>query len=123
MKWYDTSIGKMDGEDYAIIFVTTTDIEEGRLISDVLLEQKAASCVNIIGGVSSMYRWNGKINETQESFLLVKTKKVLVEKVVSIIKEVHSYEVPEIIALPVIGGSEDYFNWIDQEVSEDFDER
>lgn len=112
----------MNGEDYAIVFVTTADEEEGRLISDVLLERRMASCVNIVDGVNSLYRWNGKINETEECLLLIKTKKALLDEVVSLIKEIHSYEVPEIIALPVIGGSEDYFNWIDQEVSKNLNE-
>jgi periplasmic divalent cation tolerance protein len=98
--------------------ITTEAGEEARLISRVLLEQRLAACVNTVSGVSSLFRWQAKIESADESLLLVKTKASLVNDIVQTVKEIHSNDVPEIIALPIIDGSRDYLDWLDKALSD-----
>ncbi|MDD5402504.1 MAG: divalent-cation tolerance protein CutA [Dehalococcoidales bacterium] len=107
----------MERDGFAIVLITTSQDEESHLIARVLLEQKVAACVNIIPKITSLFWWKNSIEQEKESLLVVKTRIELVEEVVRLVKEVHSYDVPEIIALPVIGGSQDYLEWIDHEVA------
>ena len=100
-----------------MVFITTSEDEESRLIARVLLEQKKAACVNILPGINSLYWWQKKIDQDHESLLIVKTRMELLEEVVRLVKEVHSYDVPEIIAVPVVGGNDDYIDWINREVT------
>jgi len=74
------------------------------------------ACVNIVPEVSSLFWWQDKLDSAQESLLIIKTRALLLDQIVTLVKEIHSYEVPEIIALPVIGGNQDYLEWIDKEV-------
>jgi len=101
---------------FVIVLITTSQDEESQLIARVLLEQRKAACVNIVPKISSLYWWNSIIQQDKESLLIVKTRTELLDEVIRLVKEVHSYEVPEIIALPVIGGNHDYLEWIDREV-------
>ena len=103
-------------EDYVVLFITTAADEEAQLISRVLLEQRKAACVSIVPGVSSLFWWQGRIDSAQESLLVVKTRARLVDEIVQLVKEVHSNDVPEIIALPIIAGNQDYLDWLDKEV-------
>jgi periplasmic divalent cation tolerance protein len=98
--------------------ITTEAGEEARLISRVLLEQRLAACVSTVSGVSSLFRWQAKIESADESLLLVKTKASLVNDIVQTVKEIHSNDVPEIIALPIIDGSRDYLDWLDKALSD-----
>lgn len=109
-------MAKAPNSGYVVIFITTGADEEAQLISRVLLEQKKAACVNIIPEVNSLFWWKSKIDSSRESLLVVKTKASLVDEVVQVVKEVHSSDVPEIIALPIVGGSRDYLDWIDKEL-------
>jgi len=103
-------------EKYIIVLVTAADDDEARLIAKVLLEQKKAACVNIMSGIVSLFWWQDKIDQASESLLVIKTGRSLLDEVVALVKEMHSYENPEIIALPVAGGSSRYLDWIDKEV-------
>jgi periplasmic divalent cation tolerance protein len=103
---------------HIVLFITTADEEEARLISRVLLEQGKVACVNIVPGVSSIFWWRGKINSAQESLLVIKTRVTLIDDIVQLVKQLHSNDVPEIIALPIIGGNKDYLEWIDEVVRE-----
>jgi len=103
-------------EKYIIVLVTAADDDEARLIAKVLLEQKMAACVNIMSGIVSLFWWQDKIDQAGESLLVIKTGRSLLDEVVALVKEMHSYENPEIIALPVAGGSSRYLDWIDKEV-------
>jgi periplasmic divalent cation tolerance protein len=69
-----------------------------------------------VSGISSLFWWQDKLDSSQESLLIVKTKASLLNQIVTLVKEFHSYEVPEIIVLPIIGGNQDYLEWIDKEV-------
>ena len=101
-----------------VVFVTAGDDDEARKITSLLLEREKVACVNIVSGVNSAFRWEGNIDTERESLLIIKTRSSVLPEIVNIIKSVHSYEVPEIIAMPIIGGNEDYLKWVDAEVKE-----
>jgi periplasmic divalent cation tolerance protein len=96
-----------------VVLVTAGSEEEARKIAGLLVKEKKAACVNIVPGVDSLFRWKGKIDSACESLLLVKTRASRFPEIISLVKEIHSYEVPEIIALPITGGSEDYLRRLD----------
>jgi len=100
---------------YLVVFITTSSYDEARKIADALVVQKKAACVNIVPRVNSLFRWKGKIEEAEESLMVVKTRAELFTDVVSTVKSIHSYEVPEIIALPIIEGNADYLAWLKEE--------
>jgi periplasmic divalent cation tolerance protein len=101
---------------HVVIFITVPSEEVGRVVADTLLKGKLAACVNMISPVNSLYRWQGEIHDDQEVMLVVKSSVDLFEdELVPAVKAVHPYEVPEIIALPIIMGSDDYLTWIDEE--------
>jgi periplasmic divalent cation tolerance protein len=109
---------KAKNGEHIVVFITTTDEEEAGLISRVLLKQRKAACINIVPGISSLFWWRGKINSAQESLLVVKTKAPLLDEVIQLVKEIHSSDVPEIIALPIVGGNQEYLEWVDAEAGE-----
>jgi periplasmic divalent cation tolerance protein len=99
-----------------VIFVTTSSEKEARKVAELLLGQRKAACINIVPRIDSSFWWQGKLDSAQESLLIIKTRASLLPEIIEMVKSVHSYEVPEIIALPIIGGSEDYLKWIDDEI-------
>jgi periplasmic divalent cation tolerance protein len=101
---------------YIVLFITTATTNEAQRISKVLLEQKKVACVNIVPRVSSLFWWENKLDSAHESLLIVKTKASLLNEVVGLVREIHSYDIPEIIALPIVGGNKDYLEWIGKEV-------
>ena len=108
----------MKDSTYVVVFITTAAGEEAELISRVLLEQRKAACVNIVPRVSSLFWWQDNIGQASESLLVVKTKASLLDEIVQLVREIHSNDVPEIIALPIVGGNQDYLDWIDGVVKE-----
>ncbi len=100
---------------HLVILVTTSNSEEAHKIANELLNQRKAACVNIVPRVNSLFWWQGKLDSAQESLLLIKTKASLLDEIIELVKAVHSYETPEIIALPIVGGNQDYLEWIDNE--------
>ena len=105
----------MEASTNVVIFITSTD-EEAHKIAEVLLNQRKVACVNIVPGVSSLFWWQDKIDSAQESLLIAKTKASQLNELVRLVREIHSYDIPEIIALPIIGGNQDYLEWIGKEV-------
>ena len=101
-----------------VIFITTGSEPEAHKIAELLLTRRKAACINIVPRIASSFWWQGKLDSAQESLLIIKTKASLLPEIVDLVKTEHSYEVPEIIALPIIGGNEDYLKWIDDEVRE-----
>ena len=101
-----------------VIFVTTRSEPEAHKIAELLLSRRKAACVNIVPRIASSFWWQGKLDSAQESLLIIKTKASLLPEIVALVKTEHSYKVPEIIALPIIGGNVDYLKWIDDEVRE-----
>ena len=107
----------MEKSAYIVLFITTDDAREAQQISKVLLEQRKAACVNIISNVASVFLWEGKPDSARENLLIVKTKASLLPEVINLVKKVHSYDVPEIIALPIVGGNQEYLDWIEKSVT------
>ena len=104
----------MSNEKHVVVYITTETHGHGREIADALLAEKLAACVSIVPKVQSKFWWKGKIDSADEALLIVKTRAALLDKLIASVKSKHSYTVPEIIALPIIGGNEDYLNWIDE---------
>jgi len=102
-------------KDFIIILVTASSEEEAKKIAQVLVEKRLAACVNLIKDIQSIFRWKGKLSDENEILLIIKTRKKLYKNVEEEVKSLHSYEVPEIIALPIISGSKDYLYWVDSE--------
>ncbi len=101
--------------DLRVCFVSVSSEEEGMKIARTLVARKLAACVNVVPGVRSVYRWKGEVKDDKELLLVVKTREHLLAHLVQAVKELHSYTVPETIALPIIGGSEAYLDWIKEE--------
>jgi len=99
---------------YIVVLVTAKDKQEAKRIAAALLEEKLIACANILDGVKSLFWWEAKIDNADEVLLLLKSKKGLFNKIVRCVRMVHSYKVPEIIALPIIKGYNPYLKWIDE---------
>jgi periplasmic divalent cation tolerance protein len=106
----------MQPSDHIVVFITANDNKEAEKITRVLLKHRRAACINIIPGVDSQFWWQDKLEAAQESLLVVKSKASLLPDIVQSVKRIHSNEVPEIIAMPIVGGNQDYLNWINGEV-------
>ncbi|MCP4650736.1 MAG: divalent-cation tolerance protein CutA [PVC group bacterium] len=102
-----------DSSEFIVIFITASSQDEADVLTDLLIGEKVAACVNT-APVNSVFSWKGAIERTGEIQLFVKTKRSLFEKVERLIKNHHSYEVPEIIALPIVAGSESYLDWMSE---------
>lgn len=98
---------------YILALITVPSEDVGQAIAQALLDQRLAACVNRLAPVHSLYTWEGKTSEDQELLLLIKSRVDLFERLVPAVKALHPYQVPEIIALPVVMGSQDYLDWID----------
>jgi len=105
----------MKQKNYIVVLITAKDQEEAQKIAKSLVKRRQAACVNIIPAVDSHFWWKDKLEESKESLLIVKTKESLLSEVIKSVKKIHSYRLPEIIALPIVGGSRDYLEWIDSE--------
>lgn len=95
-----------------VIYVTCASQEEAEKIARSLVEQKLAACANILPKVTSIFSWKGETCNETECMMILKSRLPLFEKLSATIKKLHGYEVPEIIALPIIAGSEDYLKWL-----------
>jgi periplasmic divalent cation tolerance protein len=100
---------------HIIVYITTPDRGTGETIAGALIERKLAACVNLTP-VHSIYRWEGQVAREDETLLIIKTRADLFEtQLLAAVRELHPYEVPEIIALPVVLGAPGYLKWIDEE--------
>ena len=95
-----------------VIFITAGTEQEAENISRVLVERRKVACVNIVPGINSLFRWQGEPDSAEEVLLVAKTRASLLPEVIEVVRETHSYDVPEVIALPVVGGNEDYLRWV-----------
>ncbi len=101
--------------NYIVVFITSSNIEEANKISSELVEKKIVACVNVVPSVKSVFRWQGKVCNEDEVLLVAKTRLSAFGQLKSKVQELHSYDVPEIIAMPIIAGSEDYLEWLGSE--------
>ncbi|MBU1628180.1 divalent-cation tolerance protein CutA [bacterium] len=99
-------------DEFAIVLVTTSSLQEAEKITNALVEEKLAACGNIVKGITSIYTWNDKLCKDEEVLILFKTKRKKFNALSKRVKELHSYEVPEIIAIPIIDGWKDYLDWV-----------
>jgi periplasmic divalent cation tolerance protein len=98
--------------DFQIVLTTCVDREQAERIAHRLVERHLAACVNILPGVQSIYRWQGAVESAAEVLLLIKTSTARSQEVQSTLASLHSYEVPEFLVLPVLGGSNAYLAWL-----------
>lgn len=102
--------------EYIVIYCTTPNRKEGREIAKELVEKNFAACVNIVDKIESVFSWDGELCEEKEALLIIKTKRELFDNVKHIIQKLHSYTVPEVIAIPIVEADETYLKWIAHEV-------
>lgn len=101
----------------AVVYTTINNTKNARKIARTLVEEKLVACVNIFPRAESIYRWKGKIEKDREYILLAKTTEKQVKKTIQRIKELHTYELPDIIVLPIIGGLKEYLDYLVDETS------
>jgi periplasmic divalent cation tolerance protein len=97
-----------------LVVLITAPVDKGEEIAEYIIENKLGACVNIVREVSSIYWWKGKVERDKESLLVVKTSSERFGHLLEGVKKVHPYTVPEIIALPIVAGNEDYLRWIEE---------
>jgi len=104
----------MQGKEKIAVFVTASSKKEARVIINAVVKKRLCACGNVLGSVESTFIWKSKVDKAKEVLIILKTRNSLFKKVVSEVERLHSYDVPEIIALPIIDGSKKYLKWIDE---------
>lgn len=102
--------------DKIVVFSACGSAEEARKLARHLVETRVAACVNVIPGACSVFHWEGKVEEASEWMLIIKTTRARLEALKSELRKIHSYSVPEVVAVPIVDGSDDYLEWVDREV-------
>ncbi len=103
-------------QEWLVVLMTAGSQEEADRIANTLVAEMLAACVNVLPGVTSVYRWEGEVQRDQEWLLVAKSTRDVLDDLVRRVQAIHSYDLPEIIALPIVGGSEAYLRWLDAEV-------
>ena len=103
--------------DKKLVLTTAGSQEEAEKIAQALVERRLAACVNLVGPIQSVYRWQGNVETAAEHLLVIKTTADLFDAVARAIRELHSYELPECIQLPIEAGSAEYMKWIEESVA------
>lgn len=101
---------------HIVIFVTAASKLEAKRIAGALIKNKLVACVNIIDKIESIFFWQGKVDNAKEVLLIIKSRKNLLNKIIATVRKNHSYQVPEIIAMPIIAGYKPYLEWIDESI-------
>jgi periplasmic divalent cation tolerance protein len=101
---------------YLLVLTTVPDSEIGQIIAEKIIEERLAACVTLSAPSQSLYWWQEKITQEQERTLFIKTKKEAYPKLEAKIRQIHPFDVPEIIALPISAGDKDYLSWMDSEI-------
>lgn len=105
--------------DFIVIYVTVGSADEAERLASCLVEERLAACVNRIKDVQSIYRWEGKVERSSEELLVIKTRRDLFETLKSRVQDLHSYTVPEVIALPILEGHPSYLQWLNEQIRKD----
>ena len=100
-----------------LIYVTVANSEEADKIAIAVVSERLAACANILGAIKSVYHWNGKLEQATEVALLLKTRQSVVDPLISRIRQLHSYECPAIVVVPVVGGNAEFLTWVASETS------
>ncbi|KAJ0240122.1 Protein CutA [Hirschfeldia incana] len=95
-----------------VVYVTVPNREAGKKLANSIVQEKLAACVNIVPGIESVYEWEGKVQSDSEELLIIKTRQSLLESLTEHVNANHEYDVPEVIALPITGGSDKYLEWL-----------
>ncbi len=103
--------------DKIVVLTTCASDEEAARIARALVEKRLAACVNVMPASRSFYRWKGAIEDDQESLMVIKSSRGLFDQLRVEIEKLHSYELPEVIAVPIVDGSEGYLEWLDRELA------
>jgi len=103
--------------EYSLVITTCADKESAKRLADLIIQRRLAACVQLFP-VESVYVWNGSVCNENETLLIIKTKSTVFDKLTAAIRENHSYEVPEIIRLPITGGLPEYLGWIDETIQD-----
>lgn len=98
---------------YCIVKCTTASKKDAVNIAKHLLDKKLIACANIIPSITSLYEWDSKLNQDEESLIIMKSKEIFFDEIEAEIKKIHKYEIPEILCIPIIKGNKDYLNWLD----------
>lgn len=101
---------------HVIVYITASDAREANDLAEVLLKERLAACANVVESVKSIYWWKGKVERSDESLIILKTTERKFDELAARARELHTYENPEIVAVPILKGSSDYLGWIDGEV-------
>ncbi len=101
--------------DCIVVLITASQEDEAARIAKTLIDERLAACVNIVKDIRSLYRWQGAVEDEGEVLMVVKTQERLFENLKNRVQQLHSYSVPEIIALPIVKGFENYVQWIKEE--------
>lgn len=107
----------MSATQSIVVLITAPDQEEAARLAVALVEEKLAACANIVPAIRSIYRWKGKVRDEAEALIIVKSRRELFGALSARVRELHSYSVPEVIALPIVEGSHDYLKWLEDETS------
>jgi len=99
-------------QEFIVVYVTAGSTAEGDRLARALVNERLAACVSRIAPVQSVYRWEGKLEQSEEQLLIIKTQRRLFAALEKRVRELHSYSAPEIVALPIIDGSQDYLRWM-----------
>ena len=106
------SISNAENSSVVMVYTTTSNEDEARHIGKILVERRLVACVNIISNMSSVYWWKGVVEEDNECIMIAKTTKDRIDEITAAIKDIHSYELPCIVVLPIISGLEPYLDWL-----------
>ena len=101
----------------SLVYITANDEGQAREIGRALVEARLAACANILGGMNSIYWWDGEVEEAAEAILIVKTREALIPALVEKVRSMHSYECPCVVSLPILSGNPGYLNWIQGETT------
>jgi periplasmic divalent cation tolerance protein len=103
--------------EFIVVLVTAPDAEKAQGIATALVEERLAACANLVPGLISIYRWEGKVHRDPEVLVVIKTRAELFPRLEARVRALHPYKVPEIVALPILRGSEPYLRWLAEETA------
>lgn len=102
---------------HVIVYITASNIEEAKDLVEVIVKERLAACANVVERVESVYWWKGKLERDNESLIILKTREDKLDELIKRVRQLHSYENPEIVAVPILKGSAEYLKWIDDELN------